>query len=186
MIEALPDRLEKDLSEILRPDEQVLVKIKGAFKEGLICTDSRVIVLKGGFMTGQTFGNNVFQSNYHNIAGVEVKFHLLSGYFELSAGGMQNTDKRFWSNNKNSDPAKAPNCISLNRKEQKTKFQEACAIITEMVNKSHTTINAPVVQPANVKEDVLTSLEKLSQLKDAGIITQEEFQAKKEELLARL
>lgn len=94
LLEALPDRLEGELHKVLSPGEAVLLKIKGAFKEGLVCTDRRVIILKSGFMTGQTFGNNVYQEPYSNIAGVQVTFHLMSGYFELNAGGMQNSRKK--------------------------------------------------------------------------------------------
>lgn len=42
-------------------------------------TDTRVIILKGGWMTGQLFGTDTFQCPYANIAGAEVKFHLLTG-----------------------------------------------------------------------------------------------------------
>ena len=116
-------RLETELQKLLSPGEAVLLKIKGAFKEGLICTDRRVIVLKGGLMTGQVFGNEVYQEPYSNIAGVQVTFHLMSGYFELNARGMQNSRKSYWSSDRRSDPAKAPNCVSLNNKKQAEKFR---------------------------------------------------------------
>ena len=96
MIEPIPERLNRTLRQTLAPGEQVLVQLKGAFTEALVCTDFRVLILKGGWMTGQLFGTNTFQCPYPNIAGVEVKFHLMTGYFELSAGGMQNTPKGFW------------------------------------------------------------------------------------------
>jgi hypothetical protein len=76
------------LSEVLEANETVHIKLKGAFKEALVCTNKRVLILKTGFMTGQTFGSNVFQSSYRNITGVQVKKHLITGYFEFSAGGI--------------------------------------------------------------------------------------------------
>ncbi len=118
LIEPLPDHIETALSKLLGPNETILVKLKGAFKEGLICTDARVIIVKAGFMTGQMLGNEAFQLPYANISGVQVKYHLMSGYFELRAGGMQNTTKSYWSGDKNSDPSKTPNCVSLNSKAQ--------------------------------------------------------------------
>ncbi len=39
MIEQIPDRLERTLRQTLMPNERVLVKLKGAFKEALVCTN---------------------------------------------------------------------------------------------------------------------------------------------------
>jgi len=140
LIEELPAKLEAALKELLRPDEPVYLKLKGAFKEGLISTDTRVILLKSGFMTGQTFGSNTFQIPYSNVSGVEVKFHLLTGYFELSAGGMQNMPKNYWSNTDASNPSKAPNCISLNSRDQAARFREACSFILDKVTAARTVL----------------------------------------------
>ena len=96
MIEQIPDRLERTLRQTLMPNERVLVKLKGAFKEALVCTDTRVLIMKGGWMTGQILGTDTFQCPYSMVAGAEVRFHLLTGYFELSTGGMQNSPKSFW------------------------------------------------------------------------------------------
>jgi hypothetical protein len=93
MIEQIPDRLERTLRQTLAPGERVFIKLKGAFQESLVCTDTRVLILKGGWMTGQIFGTDTFQLPYSMVAGAEVNFHLLTGYFELSTGGMQGTPK---------------------------------------------------------------------------------------------
>ena len=94
--QALPDALEKVVQKNLATGETVLVRLKGAVKEALICTDRRVMIVKSGFMTGQMFGSSVFQLPYGGIASAEVKYRILSGYFEVSAGGMQNTAKSYW------------------------------------------------------------------------------------------
>ena len=73
MIEQIPDRLERTLRQTLVPGERVLVKLKGAFKEALVCTDTRVLILKGGWMTGQIFGTDTFQCPYSMVAGAEVR-----------------------------------------------------------------------------------------------------------------
>jgi len=121
-------------------------QLKGAFKEALICTDSKVIIVKGGFMTGQVFGTNVFQMPYKNIAGVEIKFHLVSGYFEISSGGMQNTVKSYWSQDPNTDPAKAPNCVSINRSHVE-KFRAACNFILSRLGDHPTPQNQRDIDP---------------------------------------
>ncbi len=113
MIEPIPERLERALRQTLAPGERVFVQLKGAFKEALVCTDFRVLILKGGWMTGQLLGTDTFQCPYPNIAGAEVRFHLFTGYFELSAGGMQNTPRSFWQTGKKPAAAHAPNCVSI-------------------------------------------------------------------------
>ena len=128
LIDALPHGLEASLRKVLADGERVEVQLKGVWKEALVCTDRRVMILKSGFMTGQTFGSNVFQIPYGNVGGVEVTFHILTGYFELSAGGMQNTAKSYWSKDKGTDPAKAPNCVTLNTRPQAARFRTACTV----------------------------------------------------------
>ena len=117
LIEPLPAKLEEVLQQTLQPGEQVMVKLKGAYKQALVCTDSHVIILK----TGQAGGAHVFQSPYQDIRGVEVKFNVFSGHFELLSP---------WNKGTSSDPLKAPNYISLNERAQADKFRNAAAFIS--------------------------------------------------------
>jgi hypothetical protein len=129
MIEQIPDSLERTLRQTLAPGEQVFVKLRGTFKEALVCTSMRVMILKGGWMTGQIFGTSMFQCPYANVAGAEVNFHLLTGYFELSTGGMQGTPKSFWQGGSKPTAAKSPNCMSISGSEMAQKFRQACVLI---------------------------------------------------------
>ena len=47
MIELIPERLDRTLRQTLASGERVLVQLKGAFAEVLVCTHFRVIILKG-------------------------------------------------------------------------------------------------------------------------------------------
>jgi hypothetical protein len=40
--------------------ERVFVQLTGRVRRGVVCTDTRVIILKGGWMTGQLFGTDPF------------------------------------------------------------------------------------------------------------------------------
>ena len=133
MIEALPAKLESTLNQTLAPGEQVFLKLKGTFKEALVCTNMRVIILKGGWMTGQLFGTNTFQCPYPNVAGAQVNFNLVTGYFELSTGGMQNSPKSFWKSDKSTNAAKAPNCVSISGRDQARKFRDSSAFSMQRV-----------------------------------------------------
>jgi hypothetical protein len=181
MINDLGSTLEKVVATNLTREEKVLIKFKGAFKEALICTDRRVLIIKSGFMTGQMFGSDAFQLSYGNIASAEVKYRLLSGYFEVSAGGMQNTAKSYWSTDRYSDPAKAPNCVALNSKSQATNFRAACAMIMERVEN----FRRPQTAPQNISRqpDIAASLERLWKLKMEGAIDQAEYESAKAQLL---
>lgn len=128
LMDLLPGRLDKLLSELLEPDEKVHIKLKGAFVEALICTNKRVLILKAGFMTGQTFGSNVFQVPYRNITGVQVKKHLLTDYFEVSAGGVQNQPASYWGGGR-SAARERENCISLNSNDAFRRFRDASTFI---------------------------------------------------------
>ena len=126
LVEDLPPKLERVLIENLQPGERVLIKLRGVFKEGLVCTDRRVLILKTGFMTHHFFGASVWQLPYRLIAGATVNTHLLSGYFELSSGGEQNIPTSYWGR----DGASArENCVSL-RRDLFERFRRAAAFIT--------------------------------------------------------
>jgi len=146
-----------------------------------------VIILKGGFMSGQMFGTDSFQQPYRNISGVQVKFNIMTGYVEVNAGGMQNSSKSYWSTDKNSDPSKAPNCVSLNSKAQAERFRQAASFILETAHEALTPAPVATVPLArNDHDDLLESIRKLGDLKDAGILSEDEFAAKKAELLSRM
>jgi len=178
MIEPIADTLERALGVALRPTEQVFIKLRGTFKEALVCTSTRVIILKAGWMTGQIFGTDMFQCPYSNVAGAQVKFHLVTGYFELSTGGMQNAPKSFWNSDKSVNAAKAPNCVSISGRDRAAKFRQACAFIMQRVSGG--------ARGAVVAEDGLGVLERLARLRDAGVISAAEFQAKKAQILSRV
>jgi len=175
----LPGRLSRIVQENLTPGEQVIVKLKGVFNEALVCTERRVMVIKSGFMTGNTFGSDIFQVPYANITGAQVNAHLLTGYFEVSAGGIRNQPKSYWQTDKNS-PEKSPNCVSLNRG-LFTPFRAASNLIIERVYRAHAPQNASDNPPTGT-----VLLEHLAKLRDAGILSDAEFEAKKTEILSRL
>lgn len=127
LIERVPARLEKKLATLLQSGETVCVKLRGVVKEALVCTDRRVLILKTGFMAGHTFGTNVFQVAYRNVTSAQVNSHLITGYLEVSAGGVQNVPTSYWARGNNS-PQKRDNCVSLGRRHFQ-KFQRAAGFI---------------------------------------------------------
>lgn len=162
----------------LPPDEVLYVALRGAFKEYLFCTDRMVYIFKRGYMTGHTFGGGGFKMPYSNITNAEVDYHLTTGYFELSSGGLQNKPLNYWDSKGNS-PQKAPNAISITGTELKDLFEKATHFIMEKVAQEKT---QTTVEPQG-NTSLAAQIRELKELLDEGILTQEEFDAKKKQLL---
>jgi hypothetical protein len=104
--------------------------------------------------------------------------HLLTGYFEISTGGLENKRLNYWSNNVNEDPAKQPNCISLNKAVLKD-FEKARDFIFNYETESES--NADIKNEKSIPEQI----REYKKLLDDGIISKDEFEEKKRELLSR-
>jgi hypothetical protein len=88
------------------------------------------------------------------------------------------------------EASKLPNCVTLNSKKDAQKFRDACNFILQhkpiqqlSVQASNQTAST-TVEPKH--EDIFEMIEKLAALKERNIITEEEFESKKMELLKRL
>ena len=165
--------------DVIPSTEKIYVALKGAFKEYLFCTDKMVYISKKGFMTGHTFGGGSFKMPYANITNAEVVFHLATGYFELSSGGLQNKYLNYWDNDGNS-PQKAPNAIALTSGELKGQFEQAAHFILEKVSEAK---SPNIVQVNQSEQSLADKIRDLKALVDEGLLTQEEFDAKKRQLL---
>jgi len=93
----------------LAPGEQVLGQVIGNFRQSVIATTHKVLIVKRGIMAGQTFGGKATSYDYRNIMGVEVRTGFVQGEFEVIVGGLT-TPK----GNRNKDRikvAEAPNAV---------------------------------------------------------------------------
>ena len=136
----VPEKTRAEIAKVIQgvipTNETIIVALKGLYKEYLIATDQRVYIIKKGFMTGHTFGSNVFSMPYHNITSVQLHFNMISGYFEISSGGVQSGQKSFWANDSETSVQKAPNTISLS-KNIKSEFDKAAAIINKKITEKY-------------------------------------------------
>ena len=178
------EKLKKQINNaIVKADlkkENLKVALKGAFKEYLFADENEVYIYKNGFMTGHLFGSSVYKLPYKNISSVNINYHLLTGYFEVSAGGVQNQPTSYWNHDDKSDPSKMPNAISLAGQDQAKIFRVAADEINKMISESDSKSNVQVSQSTTSAVD---EIKKYKALLDDGVITKDEFNAKKKQLL---
>jgi hypothetical protein len=170
------------LKENLLPGEKVICQCVGPYGQSLVLTDRKVLIIKTGFMAGSTFGAKLTSFDYKNITSVEVRMGPLAGAFQIAAGGMQASDKGYWGQGKQ-DAYKSPHMIPVLRRTF-SDFQKAANLIRSMAaqaGRPPQVVGAPRSSP-----DPFDQLKKLGELRDAGLLTPEEFESKKAQLLSRM
>jgi hypothetical protein len=178
-MDKLHGRAEKLLAQSLGPGEPVLGRINGISNiECLVLTDQRAVIIKVGWRAGQTLGGKVTSFNYRNITSVEVRTSIVTGTFEISAGGMQGPERSYWTATGPNGAWHAPNTIPIS-KNQQAAFQRVATFIRERAHVSAQPV-AQTAPPPNKYEQLKT----LAELKEQGILTDEEFQSEKAKLLS--
>lgn len=175
LIQKLDGRGEKLVKANIGEDK-IIVKLKGSFGEALVITDRNLYVLKWGFMAGNFLGGRCMSFGLRNIVGLEIKKGWTTGTFEVLTAATQNAQKSYWGTGSN-NAIQSDNVITF-QSSMFNLFQEAVKIGRELINKSHFQNNQNIPNGTNYSE-----LEKLAELKEKGIITQEEFNSKKKQIL---
>lgn len=143
--------------------------------------EDRVVISRktmGGFVSQNLKGDKTFF--YHDLTSIEYRKPSIwaNGYIKFITAGTQETNQNIGIlGNTTFDASKDPNSLILRafNKEIPTKSEEIYLYILERISESrkkevHTSSNA---------DEIL----RFKQLLDEGIITQEEFEKKKQELL---
>lgn len=151
-------------------DDAQLKEFKG-YNGTLILTPTGVIIKRGvkGFLLGGGMLRGDKTIPYKSIVAVQLKkAGMLAGYIQLTlTGGSEAKAGVFQS-------TKDENSINFHASGgNNDKFEEAKRLIEERISADS---NTPQNNPLN-------DLEKLAELKDKGIITDEEFQQKKKQIL---
>lgn len=161
-------------------DEIVYIGIKGAFKEYLLATNKRVYIYKQGFMTGHTFGYSIFQLDYEAISVIQIHRQFAgAGYIEIVGIGMENRENiSYWKTNKENSASHKDNCLSFGNNSDS--YSLAVTRINDLMNRSRRK------DFHNKDKETMNKFDEIKQFKellDAGIISEDEFLRKKEELL---
>jgi len=172
LIENLGNRGEKLINSNLHERENIELKIKGTYGEAVVLTNKRLYVLKWGYFAGSFLGGRSLGFEFKDITGVELKTGILTGTLEILTPATQNAQKSIWGTG-NRNATTSDNVVTFTR-DMFDKFKESVKVIRGKINQTSTKTKS---------EGSIHDLEKLAQLKDKGIITKEEFEAKKKQIL---
>jgi len=174
-------KVRESLERILEPGESVEVVIAGAFNQFVVGTNRRVVVIKKGLMAGATFGGKLASWEHRTITGVQLDTHIATGVLIIRAAGEEPVNASYWAEGKGS-PSHAPNAITFSKRPSQA-VQDGVAKLRQLIAQAHQPVAAP--ESAAIA-DPLEQLKQLGALRDSGILTTEEFESKKAELLGRL
>jgi hypothetical protein len=143
----------------------------------LLVTDRSVVVIKSGVGSWATssFGVKTKTYMYDHISSIDVSKGVLFGEIEVVSGGMieKNTG----------------GFLAGARRDAVVQFQkihfDAVQQLAAHIRQLATAARHPVVS-SPVHQDIPDKIRKLSELKDSGILTADEFETKKRELLQKL
>lgn len=162
----------KELQQALLPGEQVLAWASGKGGSHLIATDQRALIIKAGIATGQFFGRKVNAYPYSQLTSVELQTGLFDGYVQLSAGGAQGRTL-----GSRVQQMQADNSCAFNKGDEKA-FRAVVDIMRQRVHQAQ--------QPQSaLGSSVPEQLAQLGQLRAQGILTEQEFEQAKADLLGR-
>lgn len=161
----------------LRPGEAVMREIQ-VIGEGLVVTDQRLLIVKGGHAAQAMFGQKVKSYPFDAITSVEVSCGALIGRIQITVPGSVEGAGR------SSGPGSTgqmENVVQINR----SLLPQAREIANFIEERMHEARQPKVIAiPVNLPQaSVADELQKLAGLRDSGILTQTEFDAAKARLL---
>lgn len=162
------------LAQNLTVNEKVLGQVIGNFGQAVIATDQKLLIIKTGLMSGQVFGGKATGFDYRTLVGIEVRTGIAQGEFEVLSGGLGNNQRSNIGAKVNM--AEQPNGVVFG-KSFASAFNSMAGKIREATSTAHAT--APAVLPPSIADEIA----KFAALRDQGILTEEEFQAKKSAML---
>ena len=155
------------------------MEVKG--HNGIVDFDGDFVTIKRtGFLARASVGKAEKRIPLSSITAVQWKpaGPMMNGFISFTLGGGNEARSRFGS--QTSDAVKDENSVIFVKK-QMPDFEALRSQVEEAIAARH----RPSA-PAPAAQDHLSQLKQLGELRDAGILSEEEFAAKKAEILGRL
>lgn len=170
------------LNENLREGETIKAVVIGSSGQTIVGTDSRLFVVKPGWLAGATRGVEATSWSYRNIVGIQTHKGLVTGAVIVQAPGQSGSSTDFWGKDK-SDPFKAPNAIPIGAGQWDLVRREV-ARLQELMDDAHApatpVTHAPAAPPSG---SVAAEIRALADLHATGALTDEEFAAAKRSII---
>jgi hypothetical protein len=188
-------RLYGGLNYVLAEGERVIVIIVGSFRQAVVGTDRRLLVYKAGNQAGVMFGRKAKSWNYADVADLRLDIGVKSGVLTVVPLVLDQEILEYGASGHGS-VQQSPNAITFASKPG-TAVAARVAALLEMVAEAHghraaaapSPVDAPAAPPVDdhgAASDPIEEIRKLGELREAGLVTDEEFLAKKTELLRRI
>jgi len=168
-----------------RGGEKVRFVLLGLGGQALVALESKLLIIKPGFLAGAFGGVRVTSFSYADITAIEINTGLLFGVIEIGTPSYILSESRdFWTTHPDKDPWQANNCLPVD----KTLLKEFIPYIEELRRLVHNARTARLIGPAAPEiapqsQDLATQLQKLAELRDKGLLTDEEYTRAKAKLL---
>lgn len=164
----------KELQQALLPSEQILGWAEGYQGAHLVLTDQRVLFVKVGRSTNVLIGGRkTLAFPYRALSGVEVHTTIRFKYVLLLGPSiplrLNDITRQVYADNA---------CPFTSSSEQA--FRALVAILQQKIQA------APTTPAATQAPSIPEQIQQLAQLRDQNILSTEEFEAKKAELLSRM
>ena len=180
-VEELFKKLHKDaqrgLTQALQPGETIKALIQGEQHMVMAGTDRHVFVFKKGITSGKFFSKQLNSWDYLNVSGVQARTSLTTQVVVVDVFGVPPvTETGRLSSGQNSG-WEAPNAIVLGKK---VDVSRTIAHLRTLIAERHQASSPTPVQAA---PDAIDQVRRLGELRDSGLLSEEEFQQKKRDLL---
>ena len=161
----------------------------------LAAYEDELIIAKTGAMTGflssATGGGRITHFPYRQIVSIEYNGGFTFGVLEILTasydGGM---NKDYWGfksqNSSAGDPRQQNNTLPILKTAYKELTPDLIKIRQLMARSNEVKISVDSIAVAPTQNDVVKQIKELSELKDAGVLTHEEFEAAKQKLLRQI
>jgi hypothetical protein len=181
-IGSLDKKAQKTLAGTLEPSEEVLVTQPGE-KSALVATNRRILVCKWGMTSGAAFGSQVNSWDLAHVTGIEYRKGMTTKAIVVQTAGAQVVTKFGRMDNGPTSVWEAPNALFVSSKDA----EAAVSTLRQMIADHHGTGSGPSPTASSAAgpaaDDAAEAIRKFAALRDEGLITEDEFQAKKGSIL---
>ena len=177
LVEDIKGTSRKILDENLPPGEPLHVFMEGVKGQSVAATERSLMIIKTGFGAGGVgFGKKCKIFPYEHITSIDCDKGMLQGRLQVSAAGTHEERGGYFTG-----AFRAENVVNFNAGSYR-KFQVATNRIRELIDAYKSARGAASPSPDSIPDQI----KKLAELRDAGILTAEEFEGKKQQLLDRI